>query len=360
MIGLNFYVPCNLGKTPGSEHHEVYRRNVELATFAAAELGVTTFDIPEHHFVDLLNVPNPFVMATYLAAQIEGVKMRTTVAPIVLHGNLLRFAGEATLADNLTEGRIEIGLSRGSIDYEARRLGGSIAKGREQLQEGALFLRRLFEELEVTSDTEFYKVPEPTTIMPRPYKEGQIPILTGSTSRDSIQWSASHGFGVITTALREPVELLRKQSEWFHEAADQAPSHLDRPKLDVLTQVFVSEDEEEILRIKEYMVEKQVAQMRGLLRGAPKFREGKMVSEGSSDEVTLTVADIEESILVGPPEEVIGGIQEREELGYNGVSLDFFYHDPELDDVMRSLELFRDKVLPALRESQTVTSPAVA
>ncbi|MDW5597623.1 LLM class flavin-dependent oxidoreductase [Conexibacter stalactiti] len=352
MIALNFYVPCNLGSTPGAEHHEVYRQNVELAKFAAAELGVSTFDIPEHHFVDMLNVPGPFVMAAHLAAQIENVKVRTTVAPIVLHDNLLRFAGEAALADNLTEGRVEIGLSRGSIDYEARRLGGTMARSRDRFQEGVLFLERLFGERDVTADGEFYKVPEATTIMPRTYKERRIPIWLGSTSRDSIRWAASHGFNVVTTSLREPVELLRKQAQWFHEAADELPDTVERPRVDVLTQVFVSEDEGEILRIKERIVEKQVAQMRGLLVGAPRFIDGKMVNQGGGDEVTLSVEDIEESVLIGTPEEVLEGIQLREQLGYNGVSLDLFYHDPGFDSVMGSLELFRDKVLPGLRGTQ--------
>ncbi len=314
MIALNFYVPCNLGSTPGAEHHEVYRRNVELAKFAAAELGVTTLDIPEHHFVDMLNVPGPFVMAAHLAAQIPTVKVRTTVAPIVLHGNLLRFAGEAALADNLTEGRLEIGLSRGSIDYEARRLGSSMARSRERFQEGVLFLQRLLTERDVTTDGEFYQVPEATTIMPRTYQERLVPIWLGSTSRDSIRWAASQGCSVVTTSLREPIELLRKQAQWFHEAADELPDSVARPKVDVLTQVFVSEDEDEILRIKEFMVEKQVAQMRGLLVGAPKFIDGKMVAQDGSDEVTLTVEDIEESVLVGSPDEVAEGLLLREHL----------------------------------------------
>ncbi len=116
-------------------------------------------------------------------------------------------------------------------------LGGVAIAPAQRGDDLLVFLQRLLSEVDVTTAGEFYDVPEATTIMPRSYKERRIPIWLGSTSRDSIRWAASQGCNVVTTSLREPIELLRKQAQWFHEAAEELPADVERPKVDVLTQV---------------------------------------------------------------------------------------------------------------------------
>ena len=63
--------------------------------------------------------------------------------------DMRRLAGEIALADNLTEGRLEIGVGRGAFIYEFTRFGVPVEESRERFDE-ACVLRKLLTEEEVS------------------------------------------------------------------------------------------------------------------------------------------------------------------------------------------------------------------
>ena len=87
----------------------------------ADETGWTSFMMAEHHFeVEGYHVtPNPLLLNVHLAA--HTTRLRHGQMGLVLpNWNPLRLAEDIAVADHLTGGRLDIGLSRG---YQTRSVG---------------------------------------------------------------------------------------------------------------------------------------------------------------------------------------------------------------------------------------------
>ena len=340
---LGLYLPCN-HRDPLSPDSRVYPEMLEQAQLAE-EIGFNAFAIPEHHFQEGLVVPSSLMLAVRVAAMTKSARVRTAVIPLPIH-HPLRLAGEITLADHLTEGRLEIGLARGSFEYTFRRFKMTMDQSHERFLESVEVLERLLTETNVVYDGKYVRVDEPTTIMPRPRQLPRPRFWIGGVSRDSITWAVSKGYSVFTTPLREPLELLRKQSDWFHSAVEELgsqPGSSSRPELQLLTQVFASKDKREIDRAMETILQRQRRSAR-MLETAGEVKGGKVVL----GEQQLSRDDIEDALIIGGPEEVIEGILMRKDLGFSGIQLDMGYHLPDHAAVIRSLEHMRDEVIPAV------------
>lgn len=337
---LGLYLPCN-HRDPNSPVSRVYPDMLAQAQFAE-EIGFSAFAIPEHHFQEGLVVPSSLMLAVKVASMTRHARVRTAVIPLPIH-HPLRLAGEISLADHLTDGRLEIGLARGSFEYTFRRFKMTMDQSRERFLESMEVLDRLLTEVDVSFMGKYIQIEEPTTIMPRPRQRPRPPFWVGAVSRESIAWAVSKGYSVFTTPLREPLELLRKQSEWFHQALEAAADSQQTPKpgLQLLTQVFPSKDRREIDQALETVVRRQQRSAR-MLETAGEVAGGKVVLGGEA----LSRDHIEDALIIGGPDEVIEGLLMRKQLGFTGVQLDMHYHLPEHAAVMRALELMRDEVLP--------------
>ena len=300
---LGLYLPCN-HRDPLASVSRVYPDMLEVAKFAE-EIGFNAFAIPEHHFQEGLVVPSSLMMAVKVASMTQHARVRTAVIPLPIH-HPLRLAGEIALADHLTEGRLEIGLARGSFEYTFRRFKMTMDQSRERFLESMDVLDRLLTETDVRFEGQFIH-------------------------------------SVFTTPLREPLELLRKQSEWFQQSLEALAGHQQtpEPKLQLLTQVFPSKDRREIDQALETVVRRQQRAAR-MLETSGEVAGGKVALGGE----VLTRDNIEDALIIGGPDEVIEGLLMRKQLGFTGVQLDMHYHLPEHAAVMRALELMRDEVLP--------------
>src|SRR3954453_14121568 len=117
---------------PGSQvrtARDALQQTVELAV-AAEELGIDGAFVRVHHFAPQLSAPFPLLAA--LAARTSRIEMGTGVIDM-RYENPLYMAEEAAVTDLLADGRLQLGVSRGSPEPE---MGGSEAFGYVP-QEGA-------------------------------------------------------------------------------------------------------------------------------------------------------------------------------------------------------------------------------
>ena len=92
---LSCYCPESKASTA-----EVYAEMLDMAR-AAERLGYCGLTVPEHHFINILMNPNPFMLAVKVASVTERLPITTAVAVLPLN-DMRRMAGEAALADVLT------------------------------------------------------------------------------------------------------------------------------------------------------------------------------------------------------------------------------------------------------------------
>ncbi len=106
-IALSFQVHRGLGESWDSS----YRESIELAG-EANRLGFESIWASEHHGEADGYCPSPVVACAALAVAAPNCRIGQAVALAPLHGHPLRLAEDLSVVDNLSGGRVEIGLGR--------------------------------------------------------------------------------------------------------------------------------------------------------------------------------------------------------------------------------------------------------
>src|SRR6266481_6120382 len=100
---------------------ELYRDHLEEAVLAE-ELGFDCVWASEHHFSPDAWNPSPFTFLSAVAARTERVRLGTYVLLLPLH-NPLRVAEDVAVLDNISRGRVDLGVGIGSAPNEFATFG---------------------------------------------------------------------------------------------------------------------------------------------------------------------------------------------------------------------------------------------
>src|SRR5436190_2250066 len=101
---------------------DVYHR--ELGFALQAEMwGFDSIWTVEHHFTDYTMCPDPLQLLTWLAGQTRSLRLGTAVVVLPWH-DPIRVAEQIALLDNLSGGRLILGLGRGlaRVEYDGFRV----------------------------------------------------------------------------------------------------------------------------------------------------------------------------------------------------------------------------------------------
>ncbi|TIW60512.1 MAG: LLM class flavin-dependent oxidoreductase, partial [Mesorhizobium sp.] len=205
----------------------------EQAGFEAAWIG-------EHHGMEFTISPNPFVNIAYLAAKTSSIRLGTgtIIAPF---WHPIKLAGEAAMADIITDGRLDIGIARGAYSYEYQRLfPGLDAWGAGQrMREMVPALRGLWDgDFELSG--EFWSFP-PTTSSPKPLQAPYPPIWVAARDPNSHDFAVANKCNVQVTPLASGDGEVASLMERFNTAC-QAHPDIARPEIMLLMHTFVAED----------------------------------------------------------------------------------------------------------------------
>src|SRR5437667_2147770 len=93
---------------------EAYRSMIERLEYVE-ELGFDWISVSEHHYSPRILTPAPIVSAAFIAARLRKITI-ALLGPIVPQSNPVRVAEELAMLDTLTEGRLVVGLLRGTTN----------------------------------------------------------------------------------------------------------------------------------------------------------------------------------------------------------------------------------------------------
>ena len=82
------------------------------------ELGFDWVSVSEHHYSPRILTPAPIVSASFIAAHLKKIKI-ALLGPIVPQSNPVRVAEEIAMLDTLAQGRLVVGLLRGTTNEYA-------------------------------------------------------------------------------------------------------------------------------------------------------------------------------------------------------------------------------------------------
>ena len=157
----------NIGR-PISDY-QVYRHEISMADLAEP-LGFDSIWGAEHHFDDYTMCPNVAQFLTYMAARTKHVKLGSMVMVLPWH-NPVRLAEEVSVLDNLSDGRVILGIGRGlgRIEFRGWRPASSSTLANFTISHASPYGRRPV-------------APFATAPMPRPYRRNHWRSCASSAS----------------------------------------------------------------------------------------------------------------------------------------------------------------------------------
>lgn len=230
--GIFFQLPVHHDQTDS----ERYRETVEQCVFAE-ELGFHSAWLAEAHFHPSFSaVPAPLVLLAAIAGKTKRLRLGTAGVLVPLH-HPLRIAEDAATMDVLSDGRLELGVGRGSWSIQFSGLGVSTSESDSRFSEGLEVVRRVLTEHHIAHRGKHWQIPE-TQLTPRPL-QNPVPIRITANSHRSTEWASSRGYPLMTGTVSHPLpDEFESQTEAYRDSFRPGVGG-DRPEISMILPLYV-------------------------------------------------------------------------------------------------------------------------
>jgi len=301
--------------------------------------GVDIYHLAEHHSTPLGMAPSPSVFLSAVAQRTKRLRFGPMVYTLSLH-HPLRVLEETCMLDQMSGGRIELGVGRGISPLESTFYGVDPKQSRDIYVEVLDILLKAFQTQSLDYEGKFYRF-KGTPIVISPLQKPYPPLWYGVLAPEGVAWPAQHAMNIATNALAPATREItdRYRSHW--QAAGRDPAKL--PLLGMSRHIVIAESDAEALATARRCYahwHKSFTHLWRLHGVAP-------ISAAYPDDVEASMA-IGMS-FVGSPATVRAKLNEAiAATGVNYLLLRFAFGDMTLAEALRSVELFAREVRPAL------------
>ena len=186
---------------------EVYASELRLADLAEP-LGFESIWGVEHHFTDYTMCPDVLQFLTYMAGRTARAQLGSMVVVLPWH-DPMRVAEEVAMLDNISGGRLILGLGRGAgkVEFDGFRL--SMDESRQRFVESAETLLGGLETGYCEYSGTFVKQPR-AAIRPAPFKSFHGRTYAAAVSPESLPVMAKLGVGILIIPQKPWKEVARE------------------------------------------------------------------------------------------------------------------------------------------------------
>jgi probable F420-dependent oxidoreductase len=327
---------------PGSDRtfEREYREAIDLVRLAET-VGFDSAWVSEHHGAGDGYLPSLLPMLAAFAAATSRIALGTGVILTPFH-DPLRLAEDAAAVDQLSGGRLILGLGLAWREEEFRMFGQPIAERVHRTTEAVEILRRAWTAERFSYQGRIHSY-DRVLITPPPAQEGGIPIYLGGSTDQAVRRAGRLGDGYIRS--RSDVDSAKRalaQAEDGARAAGKNPRALAFAQL---KSAFVS-DEEDAWALVRQGARHHIGVYSGWDEGSDTPGQGFWVSPPDDERLRGIVA-------AGAPDEVAAELRpwvesfgDRDEFH---LIVRMHYPGMDLDVAARSVELFAERVMPRLR-----------
>ncbi|MEU7040614.1 LLM class flavin-dependent oxidoreductase [Streptomyces varsoviensis] len=334
---------------------EYYRDALALTRFAD-QAGLDYVKMTEHYIGEYGGYcPSPLTFLSTVAAQTERIRLMTgAVLPAFHHP--IQIAAHAAMVDAISEGRLDLGFGRAWLPYEFEAFGVPMDESRARYEATIKAVLRLWTEEKVTEDTPFFSFTDATSL-PRVVQNPHPPVWGAAVrSPESFTWLGEHGFGVMLALapLKQDVGLSKYVIDLYRNAFT-AKHGADRelPGIALSTPLYVAETDEEAYRVAEPLYREYMSVWSEAASSWETTKSGSYVGYDSMGKHAKNLRDFDVrkhgTAVIGSPETVVERIHEfREEYGVDTLLWQVDFGGQNLDQMMSSLKLYVEKVIPNL------------
>jgi probable F420-dependent oxidoreductase len=183
---------------PGTERtfHREYREVIEMACLAET-LGFDSAWVSEHHGAGDGYLPSLLPMLSAIAGSTSRIQLGTGVMLTPFH-DPLRLAEDAAFVDQLSGGRLILGLGLGWREEEFRMFGVPLTERLRRTTETIEVLRRAWTGERFSFEGRHLNYDQ-VLVIPRPFADEGVPIYVGGMSDTAIERAGRIGDGYIRT-----------------------------------------------------------------------------------------------------------------------------------------------------------------
>ena len=193
-----------------SPDEDAIRIDQQIAQACLAEaLGFSDVWLTEHYFTGESVYNDALLFAAALAMRTERVRIGFAVVQMPFH-HPVRLATQLALLDNLSKGRIDVGIGKGTVYNEYEFVGHGLRSGdsRARMEEAVDILQRAWREAPLDYAGKYYRVHVPE-IRPRPVQLPGPPLWRSVISPSSFEECGRLGVPILTSRL--PVARIRER-----------------------------------------------------------------------------------------------------------------------------------------------------
>jgi alkanesulfonate monooxygenase SsuD/methylene tetrahydromethanopterin reductase-like flavin-dependent oxidoreductase (luciferase family) len=334
---MKFGVFDHMDRAPASLHDQ-YESRLKLIE-AYDRLGFHAYHVAEHHATPLGMAPSPSV---FLAAVAQRTR-RLRFGPLVYTLNLyhpLRLIDEICMLDQLSGGRLELGVGRGISPFEVGYFGVDPATGPERFAETLDVVLKGLTTRTLSHEGKYFAfrgVPMELEPAQRPHP----PLWYGANTPDSADRLARQGYNVVVglpaTGVRGFVD--RYKAAW----RDAGKREADLPFLGMSRHVVVGDSDKEAVAAARRAFKLWYAALEHLWRKNGVGLPRQLIPAEFDDAVAGGY------IVAGSPSNVRDRMRRDNEIaGINYCLCRMAYGDLSHEESLRSIELFAREVMPAL------------
>ena len=338
-FGIFDWVEASPTRTPA----EVYAHKLSLAE-AADKAGFHAYMLAEHQGTPLSINASPSVLLAAMSQRTKALRMGALTFCLPWY-DAYRWYNEVCMLDQLTSGRLELGVGRGVSPIESLIFGmQSIEQSRDKYRETLEVFYAACAGKTLNFSGKYYQYRD-VELYNKPVQRPYPPLWFPSSNRDSIDFTARHGYS--TALLMKPdackplFDQYRETWERHRHDPGRHNTHVAAPHLAKTQHLVIAETDEEAHRLGVAAYGNWVSHMHHLTRklGRPDAHKTDPFDPDSA-----------QPLIVGSPRHALEKIQHLLDVtSANYLLCVFSFGDLAPEHAMRSLELFTREVMPSLK-----------
>jgi alkanesulfonate monooxygenase SsuD/methylene tetrahydromethanopterin reductase-like flavin-dependent oxidoreductase (luciferase family) len=334
----SFITPAN-----GSITHQATFREMDRLVPLAETLGFDSFQTTEHHFQHNGWAPSPLLVLAHASGLSTRLRLVTNVLLLPLY-DPLRLVEDVVTLDNLSNGRLTLGVSPGYVSEECAAYRIPYAERFARSEEMLDILQASWRADTLEHSGRYYQIPR-CRVVPRPVQP-MIPVWYGVSGPKLLTRAARRGCPVTASPRHTNAELKAHYARFDEAAAAVGFATRERP---IIRELFVARTTAEA----EALAGPAIVELFGLysrksVEGERQLRNDR--GELVTTEDMLDFRSFASRYIIGDPASVRAQLDELiDELAPTEIICRMQLPGIPTVDFERSLRLFGEEVMPALR-----------
>lgn len=311
----------------------------------AERLGIGHYHVTEHHGTPLSVCPSPNLFLAALSQRTERMRMGALVNVLPEH-DPFRLAEEIGILDQLTGGRIDLGVGSGVSPYELAVFGVAADQAKPIFAEALAAVTTALRTGHMRHDgTLLRSYDADLSVLPvqRPYP----PLWYASSNASTAEWAGSNAINFVGRwnggAIADTVRTYRDAWDTNRNATDRLNAHVVAPRVGLAGSVVIADSDEQALDLFGRANDLFCDRITHLWHRNDDHRADRLFATesvlGSGAACVGSVATVRDRM-----------VHQVETSGVNYYEMSVFFGDLTFDDAMRTLTAVSEHIMPALTQ----------